>query len=263
MAVFVCSADESADQNPKGNFFYAGCAASLEDWSTFETAWNERVLRRRPAIPYLHITDIRKTHWQKTYGLSSLHASDKLDEAARVIRSMGSMVPFCVSVTEPEFDATVRQRFRLHPKQTVEFVPDYLCFMAFTVVVLDQLASTRTDVDRVDFVVERNGRITRHIQAFHNQAYQGFVDIGRNDLASLIGTYTVVAKECVQTQVADMLAWHARNFERGTLDGQGARRLWRMLDGKPDRYYLKVSSDLLRQLAERYSATDSSPQKKE
>ena len=60
MSVFVAAADESEAGNRRGRFFYGGFVAPMEFWiNIVAPAWEERVLNGEPAIPYLHMVDIR------------------------------------------------------------------------------------------------------------------------------------------------------------------------------------------------------------
>jgi hypothetical protein len=254
MAVFVCASDESADQNPLGNFFYAGFAAPLNDWEcAFAPAWNERVLNGPPQIPYLHMTEIRSP---PRHGLSERQANYRLDEASRVIRSMGSLIPVTFSVDEDEYTCILRQPFNPKPNQVAQLEPDYICFLYFAIVQLHWIYDARPDVEKVDFWVERKKRVTHHLQDFHRSLAKTLEEIDLPQLAPLVGKMQPVGKECIPAQAADMLGWHARNAMRGRLDSDGKRRYWRMTVGDPrmdnGRYGYRdhIDADLMRALAD-------------
>jgi hypothetical protein len=219
MAVFVCVADESADNDP-GNFFYGGWAASVDTWKNdFAPAWKERVLDGPPQIPYLHMTEIRDWNWQESYQLKPWEADRRLDEAARVIRSTGGLIPVSFGLKRSEYDAILKSPFR-HDMGQLE--PDFICFQWFAFTQLQWLYEQyRGAIERVDFWVERNRPISRRMQNFHGQLADAVRFIKRDYLAPLIGEFQEVGKDRIPAQAADMLGWHARNARRGKLNAQG------------------------------------------
>lgn len=249
MAVFIAAGDESADQNPKGAFFYGGFAAPLDIWEgVFSEAWNERVLNGPPRIPYLHMTDILSPQWREDHGLRDFEA--RLDEASRVIRSTGSLIPVLVSVDENDFNATLRLPFKPKPNRkagTLE--PDYICYICFAYAQLQWLYEFRKDAERVDFWVEK-GPLTKYINGFHKTLAGACEYVGSPHLVPLIGDMLPVGKERIPAQAADMLGWHARNKDRGTLDPSHLRRYGQMVEwGKRSGFKTTISSDLLKNLA--------------
>jgi hypothetical protein len=235
MAVFVCAADETADQNPRGNFVYAGFSAPVDIWEgTFAAAWNERVLQGPPQIPYLHMTDIRSAKWQAKHGLTATEVSKRLDEASRVIRSTGALIPVAISVPEQEFIDLLRQPVRMvnSPQYRVTTLEaDHLCFLYFALTQLHWIYDAYPDVERVDFWIERNDPITTNLGQYFADLPAALEFIGRPHLVPLVGELNLVGKDRIPAQVADMFGWHVRNDARHTLDNDGTRRYWRMLDG--------------------------------
>ena len=171
MGLFVCVADESADQNPRGNFVYAGFAAPIEEWEgAFAAAWTERVLKGTPQIPYLHQTSIRSPHWRATdgNGIGEHEAFRRLDQAALVIQSTGCLIPVSYTMKEAEFDQYASRKFRSAGRLRPETLrPDYFGFLGFALAQLHWIHSEYPDVRRVDFWVERNDAITRTMRIFH------------------------------------------------------------------------------------------------
>ena len=94
MAIFVASSDESAGKNQRDTFFFGGFVGPEDDWFRFfAPAWQERVLDGPPAIPYLHMTEIRSAQWRDKYGISRLQADDRVDEAFTLIDTMPTLYP--------------------------------------------------------------------------------------------------------------------------------------------------------------------------
>lgn len=230
MAVFICAADESYDS---GNFFYGGFAAPVTDWEGFARAWNERVLQGPPQIPYLHMTDITDWKWQEKYGLKPWEADRRIEAAVEVIRSTGSLVPVLWSVDRREYAAIVRQPFTPGPKKKpAQLEPDYLCFLFFAYTALDWLHQRYADeIERVDFWVEENDRITLNMAAFHKSLINVLPRLNSAHFAPLVGEFHEVGKDRIPAQAADVLGWHARNARRKVLDPAGWRRYWKMVEG--------------------------------
>src|ERR1700754_5288913 len=92
MGIYVAAGDESDGPKQDGWFLFGGFVAPAEDWTRwFAPAWTERVLQGPPAIPYLHMVDIRSPNWCKQHGLTRLQAEDRIDAAVKVIRTLGSL----------------------------------------------------------------------------------------------------------------------------------------------------------------------------
>ena len=234
MSVFTCVADESADQNPRRNYFYGGFAAPEMDWDVFfAPAWKERVLDGPPTIPYLHIADFLDRKWCERHGLSPRSANHRLDEAARVIRSMGSLIPVMVFVDQAMYERILRSyEFRAVSTDLQRRLdPDYVLFIYFAAAQLHRIHAQRPEAERVNFCVEQNGPITRFLRGFHNVMADTLTQLKHPELAALVGEFRSVGKEYIPAQAADMLAWHARRNARGALDREGTRRYWRMVEG--------------------------------
>jgi len=98
----------------------------LSDWDgAFADAWRERVLDGPPSIPYLHTADIRSSQWRLLHGLSHSDAENRLDEATRVIRSMGSLIPVVVYVDEAAY-TRILQPFEIQDANNEKLKPDYI-----------------------------------------------------------------------------------------------------------------------------------------
>src|SRR5581483_6256801 len=172
MAVFIFASDEAAGKNQRDPFLFAGFVAPEKDWSRFlAPAWQERVLDGPPSIPYLHMTDIRSPQWRSDYGLSRLQADDRVDEAVSVIDTMSTLYPICIRVDGGYFRDKFSTRKVAFSKTTRSqpLEPDYVCFLLYVFVVLTHIEKNHPQAEKVDFLVERNGQITKHIQAFHAQ----------------------------------------------------------------------------------------------
>jgi hypothetical protein len=82
-----------------------------------------------------------------------------------------------------------------------------------------------SDVEKVDFIVERNREITKHIQTFHSNIAFVLQQQERASLARLVGELIPAGKDRIPLQAADVLCWHmgrVRNPE--TMDDDDIRR---------------------------------------
>lgn len=260
MAVFVCGADESADQNPRKFFFYGGYAGPIDMWDgDFARAWNERVLNGPPQIPYFHMTSMLSPAWLKKYGLTEIDASRRIDEATRVIQSTGSLIPVNIFLNEEDYNSIVRRPYRRVGRfKPRSLEPDYLCFLFYALTQLDWIHNANPDVEKVEFYVEQNGKITDHMRDFYEDMPEALVTIRRAHLVPLLGGLLPVPKDRIPAQAADILGWHARNSHRETLDRTGWAR-YRRLTMSPGtahgRYGFRFhfDKDIMRRLADRFA----------
>ncbi len=227
MAVFVSGSDESAGKNQRDTFLFAGWVGPEQDWSQFfAPAWQERVLDGPPKIPYLHMTDIRSAQWRSKYGISKLQADDRIDEAFSLIRQMHTFLPVGISLDA----GLVRDRFattRVVDKTGAAkpFDPDYICFLAYVYLVLSHVEMDHPEAEKVDFIVERKGHVTKYIQQFHSTIARGLEALGQPSLGRLVGDLIPAGKERVPLQAADVLCWHSARYEHPeTMDADDLRR---------------------------------------
>jgi hypothetical protein len=220
MAVFVSASDESSGKNQRDNFLLAGWVAPEQDWSQFfAPAWQERVLDGPPAIPYLHMTEIRSPAWRAKYGLSDLQASDRIDEAFKLIDTMQTLFPVGVPVDAGHMrDTFAETKVVASTGGNRPFEPDYICFLAYAWVSLNYLKLFHPGADKLDFIVERNGPITRYIHEFHSHLAEALTALGSPELADLVGELIPGDKTRAPLQAADVLCWYSARSRAGTLD---------------------------------------------
>jgi hypothetical protein len=227
MAVFLSASDENARRTRQGHFFLGGWVASEEDWSRFFTpAWQERVLDGPPPIPYLHMTEMRSQRWRSEYGLSKLQADDRIDEALAVIDTMPSLYPIGIYIDGGYFREELKEtKIVVSSGGAKIFEPDYICFLGYAYTLLRYLEAVHPEAERIDFLVERNGDVTKHIQEFHSHFAHDLEAIGKGSLVKLVGELIPSGKERAPLQAADVLCWHTgRAREPETMDASDVRR---------------------------------------
>jgi hypothetical protein len=236
MAVFLAAADESDGAFQRGPFLFGGFVAPTDDWITwFAPAWEERVLNRHPPIPCLHMVDIRSARWREENGLTWDDAEHRVDEATRIIGSMGSLMPVRTLIDGGHFRDTFgeTQIARLEPQPSVyQMEPDYIALTGFVYGALDYVAQEYPDAEQVDFVIERKTQVTHRMQHFYDSIPESLRQKGRGELVHLLGRLIPGHKKRVPLQAADVAVWHLRRHECRESDDADRRRLARMFDGR-------------------------------
>jgi hypothetical protein len=227
MAVFISASDENTATD-KREFSFGGFIAPEEDWSRyFAPAWQERVLNGPPPIPYLHMTEIRSRKFRDQHGLSRDDADSRLDEAVRVIEQLGSLRAVLIDINAEHFRGEMSDTKFIASTGGIKDYhhPDYFCFQAYVFAVLMYVEKWHPDTEKVNFIVERNGEITKHIQSFHSNMAIVLQQRGKGSLARRVGELIPDGKDRIPLQAADVLCWHmgrARNPD--TMDNNDIRR---------------------------------------
>lgn len=226
MPRFIAASDENAGKTHRDTFFLGGFVGPEEDWSRFfEPAWQERVLDGPPKIPYLHMTESRSEQWRSQHGLTRTAAEKRVDEAFAVIESMGSLHPVGIYVD----GGNVLDKFSTLKVVTSTggaktFEPDYICFLAYAFSVLLHVDDIHPEAERVDFIVETKGQVTKYIREFHSSLAQALASIGKASLGRLVGQLIPGSKEMIPLQAADVLCWHTARYRAKTMDANDERR---------------------------------------
>jgi hypothetical protein len=244
MAVFVAASDETSGGNVLSLYHYAGWVMPESDWSKFFVpAWKERVLDGPPEIPYLHMTEMRSRAWREKYGITQTDADDRLDEAALVIDQMGSLYPIKVTIDGSIFRPMYKDFKMLSESGGVKkYEPDFLAFTSYAFAVCLHLHHRYPEAEKIDFVVESNGEITKHIHQLYKKLPGAFEYVGRPELVSLIGEFLPAGKVRMPLQAADYLCWHSQRAKAGTLDDRDARRWYTISNRKGFDYTIPTST---------------------
>jgi hypothetical protein len=232
MAVFVAAGDERDGAAGRGAFVYGGFVAPVDDWvNWFAPAWEERVLNGPPTIPYMHMTEIRSRDWRERHGLTLHEAERRVDEATRVICSMGSLHFVKSEMDGGHFRDVLGDMRIIRPgKQpgVYPMQPDYTGFYGFVYAALEYVHTNYPDAEKVDFIVERKSGITPHLDDFYRSIDKGLRAKGEGHLIRLIGELIPGGKDRVPLQAADVGIWHFARHAAGQTDITDGRRAWRM-----------------------------------
>jgi hypothetical protein len=234
-------------------------ARPRRDWSRFfAPAWQERVLDGPPSIPYLHMTEMRSRKWRAEHGLSELDADDRIDEAITLIDTMASLYPIGIDVHAGHFRDELReQKVVVSSGGAKNLEPDYICFVGYAYLVLKYLERFHPEAEKVDFVVERNGDITKHIQEFHSHLAADLESLGEPSLVKLVGELIPAGKERIPLQAADVLCWHTgRARQHGTMDINDIRRYRKLIRRRATR--IPLTKEMISQIKQAFlqRATD-------
>jgi hypothetical protein len=254
MAVFIAASDETSGANAFGLYHYAGWLAPELDWTRFFTpAWQQRVLDGPPTIPYLHMTQVRSRKWRAQVGINDADMDERLDEAARVIDTMGSLYPLKLTI-----DASVyRPLYKPHKMLAAsggqkEMQPDFLAFASYAFAVLLHVHLRYPEAEKVDFLVENNSEITKHIHELYKSLPASLNHIGRPELVPLVGEFIPGGKERVPLQAADYLCWHSQRNDAQTLSDVRDLRRWNTIASRKG-FNLTLTTDLLTILAKKFT----------
>jgi len=221
MAVWVAASDETSGGNKFSKYHYAGWLAPERDWyDFFAPAWKERVLDGPPKIPYLHMTEMRSRAWREKHGITALQVDDRLDLAADLIRQMYSLYPLNITIDGSVF-APLYKKFKVLSKSghgAKDFQPDFLAFVSYAYAVLLGVSKKFPEAEKVDFLVENNSEITKHIHELYETLPESLTGVGHPELVPLMGEFNPAGKDRVPLQAADYLCWHLRRADAQTLD---------------------------------------------
>lgn len=168
------------------------------------------------------MVDVRSPKWREEKDLSDIEADRRIDEAFRVVQSMGSLYLVTSRLDEKVF-RRVFSKFKIQAPKKKSFLaePDFICFIAFATVALTYVSRNFPETEKVDFVIEKNGKMTSHIKEFYSVMGECFLD---PSLRKFLGDLILGGKDMVPLQAADVVCWHDRRHEAGLLSPLDAVR---------------------------------------
>jgi hypothetical protein len=165
------------------------------------------------------MADLKSQKWCSQHELTPDDVERRLDAAFELIADAGGLFPIAYRVdaghlrsafAEAEVKLVIKTEGGMARKP---FEPDYYCFLQWAFRVLRLVDHHYPDAEKVDFVIEEKGTITKHFRRFHRSMEKGLRELGADNLARLVRGIGVASKERVLLQTADLLVWHteARN----------------------------------------------------
>lgn len=192
------------------------------------------MLNGTPRLDYLHMVDLRNQAWRDEKGISWEEAERRIDAAFDLIDGAGGLFPVAGLVldTAHMLQALESTRLLLETSGGIArrpWVPDFLCFFSYAKNVLAYVSEKYPDADKVDFIIERNGRITHTIERFYDSMPSDFREMGYGRLADLMGDLIPAGKERVPLQAADLLCWYSRASKLNMLNDPADERRYQKL----------------------------------
>jgi len=165
---------------------------------------------------------------------------------------MGSLYPFAIDVNAGYFlQEMTEQKVIVASGGVKTLEPDYICFIAYSYAVVKYLEAKHPDVEKIDFIVERNGDITKHIQEFHSHFAINLSLRGDEHLADMVGELIPAGKDHIPLQAADVLCWHmGRSRNPKSMDDDDLRR-YNILAGRKGKRII-LANDIIKGLKDAF-----------
>jgi hypothetical protein len=234
MAVFTAFSDECGagappGEIPQGAYIIGGFVAAKSVWGNFAQSWHDRVLAASPRIPYLHMNEIRGSAFREKYKLTADDADAKVETATTLLSQFGGLDPgrpllhAVMSLINRkdlhDMVALVQAQGHKIQRGTLD-LPDYLCFLGYIQTVLNFTPQLFPDTERIDFVVARNGKVTKHFESYTNALRFKF---NRPELVG--GLIPANPEDRNPLQMADVLLWHTMHYHEDGAESADFLRL--------------------------------------
>lgn len=232
MSVFHAAADETDLSG--GRRMIGGFYAPALDWTDhFTPAWDSRVLAPRGAvpIPYLHMVDINRPSWRKSHGVTYDSAGKRLNNAAFIVASLGTLRFVTSQVDATHFSrvcAGLKIRTEVNAGKQIaakKVVADFMAGMMFIHRVLHDVREAHPDANKVDFYFEENNGVTDVLKMCEPGIKSATSKLGYGEL---MGEITPVSKQFIPVQAADFACWHLQRLASRKADSYDVARYQRI-----------------------------------
>ncbi len=210
MSVYVSNTDESQSKDQKsGQFFIAGYVADEQKWPDFSKRWNEEVISSDPPIPYLHMVDIRSQTWRDKHELSRAEADEKVNKAVAVIAQTDFITAYCAHISECAYNKMHDVLKAKDPAMAAKSHIDYLCFGAYSVLLLKKLAVDDPTLRKVIFNISRKKGVSHHLEHSLHDATLEMLENRHPKFAPMFGDVLALnMDDHMPLQSADVFCWH-------------------------------------------------------
>lgn len=248
MAVVISASDETF----RGSFCYGGLVAPISYWEgIFAQRWDKRVLAGPPRIKYLHMTEIRSAAWRKENDISAEDADRRVGQAINLICKRKDPALFSFKFDGDFFNQNIKREIRKSTGGSMWLMADYFGFLGYVYVVLHSVRKAMPEAERVDFLVERNGEVTKNLHLFYSEIPIFLTSINRQNLIPLMGEIIPGGKDRSPLQAADVFSWYLRRGSEHTLTGNDLAR-WEQLQSSKKYCFGSLKNEALAQLAEAF-----------
>lgn len=218
----------ASDETYQDVFVNAGLIAPLKYWDTiFARDWDRRVLQGNPTLEYLHMTDIRSPKWRARVGISDDDADARVERAVQLLCQRRDPCWVGFEFSRARFNSALKQPMQIPTGARKQFVAEYFGFVGYVLIVLQHVRALYPSTKKVDFLVERNGEVTKNLGWFYDEIENFLRDSGSDEL-SLMGEIIPGSKDRTPLQAADVLCWHVRRGRENTLTGKDEQRYERL-----------------------------------
>jgi hypothetical protein len=229
VAVIVAASDETY----RDKFVYAGVLAPVKYWENiFAPKWAQEVLCGSPNIDCLHVAEIKRPEWRDVVGMSEVDAERRIDNAFAILCKRKEPTWVACQFTHAQFNDKLKQKMRVPTRAVKNFSAEYLGFLGYMYGVLKNVKRMFPDVRKVDFLVERNGEVTKNLPYFYEEYASSMAAIDPTLETGLMGDLIPAGKESLPLQAADLVCWYVRRARENALHGTDLER-YRILESKP------------------------------
>jgi hypothetical protein len=211
VSIYVSYTDESESRDQKtGKFLIAGYVADELRWPEFSKRWHEEILSPLPAIPYLHVVDMRSESWRKEHGITRAQAGEKINKAAQIIAETDFITGYYAPISEHAYLKALQVFVQVGPKSERNYSRiDYLCFIAYSLRLIKELASEHQNLRKVIFNISKKTGISHHLQTDLYDVMIEKLSEWNPLVASLFGEVVPLdMRNHMPLQAADLLCWH-------------------------------------------------------
>jgi hypothetical protein len=185
--------------------------------------WDACVLKGPPRITEFHVTDLKNKHGCEKNGIDLKEADFRITEAFGAISAIPSLTPIACEFNGGHLRKIFERKVKFSTGAHRRFEPDYIGFCGYVVGVLGRIKHFHPEAQKVDFVVERNGEITKRIQEFY-VTIPAALELLDSGLANLMGEIIPAGKDRTPLHAADLLCWYTRRAHLKSLEPKDLQR---------------------------------------